>query len=75
MIRISVQVSSGAARFRVAVQAESIERAPEERGEAIPRQSVPGNVSHRYRDLLRRGLRCLGQAASSVELAIGKGSP
>jgi hypothetical protein len=27
MIRISVQVSSGAARFRVAVQAESIERA------------------------------------------------
>ena len=29
MIRISVQVSSGAARFRVAVQAESIERALE----------------------------------------------
>ena len=27
MIRISVQVSSGMARFRVAVQAESIERA------------------------------------------------
>ena len=27
MIRISVQVSSGAARFKVAVQAESIERA------------------------------------------------
>ena len=27
MIRISVQVSSGTARFRVAVQAESIERA------------------------------------------------
>jgi hypothetical protein len=29
MIRISVQVSSGMARFRVAVQAESIERALE----------------------------------------------
>jgi hypothetical protein len=29
MIRISVQVSSGAARFKVAVQAESIERALE----------------------------------------------
>jgi hypothetical protein len=29
MIRISVQVSSGAARFRVAIQAESIERALE----------------------------------------------
>ena len=29
MIRISVQVSSGAARFRVAVEAENIERALE----------------------------------------------
>ncbi len=29
MIRISVQVSSGAARFRVAIQAETIERALE----------------------------------------------
>jgi hypothetical protein len=29
MVRISVQVSSGAARFRVAIQAESIERAME----------------------------------------------
>jgi coproporphyrinogen III oxidase-like Fe-S oxidoreductase len=29
MIRISVQVSSGAARFRVMVEAESIERALE----------------------------------------------
>jgi hypothetical protein len=29
MIRISVQVGSGAARFRVAVEAESIERALE----------------------------------------------
>jgi hypothetical protein len=29
MVRISVQVRSGAARFRVAVQAESIERALE----------------------------------------------
>jgi hypothetical protein len=29
MIRISVQVSSGAARFKVMVQAESIERALE----------------------------------------------
>ena len=29
MVRISVQVSSGAARFRVMVQAESIERALE----------------------------------------------
>jgi hypothetical protein len=29
MIRISVQVSSGAARFKVAVEAESIERALE----------------------------------------------
>jgi hypothetical protein len=29
MIRISVQVSSGATRFRVAVEAESIERALE----------------------------------------------
>ena len=29
MIRISIKVSSGAARFRVAIQAESIERALE----------------------------------------------
>ncbi len=29
MIRISIQVSSGTARFRVAIQAESIERALE----------------------------------------------
>ncbi len=29
MVRISVQVSSGTARFRVAIQAESIERAVE----------------------------------------------
>jgi hypothetical protein len=29
MVRISVQVSSGAARFKVAIQAESIERALE----------------------------------------------
>jgi hypothetical protein len=29
MIRISIQVSSGAARFTVAIQAESIERALE----------------------------------------------
>jgi len=29
MIRVSIQVSSGAARFRVMVQAESIERALE----------------------------------------------
>jgi hypothetical protein len=29
MVRISIQVSSGAARFRVLVQAESIERALE----------------------------------------------
>ena len=29
MIRISIQVSSGAARFKVAVEAESIERALE----------------------------------------------
>ena len=29
MIRISVQVKSGAARFKVAIQAESIERALE----------------------------------------------
>jgi hypothetical protein len=29
MVRISVQVSSGTARFRVAIQAESIERALE----------------------------------------------
>ena len=39
MIRISVQVSSGAARFRVAVQAESIERALE----SVARQ-YPGKV-------------------------------
>jgi hypothetical protein len=39
MIRISVQVSSGTARFRVAVQAESIERALE----SVVRQ-YPGKV-------------------------------
>jgi hypothetical protein len=39
MIRISVQVSSGTARFRVAVQAESIERALE----SVARQ-YPGKV-------------------------------
>ena len=39
MIRISVQVSSGTARFRVAVQAESIERALE----SVVRQH-PGKV-------------------------------
>jgi hypothetical protein len=36
MIRISVQVSSGAARFKVAVQAESIERALEIVGRQNP---------------------------------------
>jgi hypothetical protein len=39
MIRISVQVSSGAARFRVAIQAKSIERALE----IVARQN-PGKV-------------------------------
>ena len=39
MIRISVQVSSGTARFRVAVQAESIELALE----SVVRQ-YPGKV-------------------------------
>ena len=39
MIRISVQVSSGSARFRVAIQAESIERALE-----IARQHNPGKA-------------------------------
>ena len=39
MVRISVQVSSGGARFRVAVQAESIERALE----SVVRQ-YPGKV-------------------------------
>jgi hypothetical protein len=39
MIRISVQVSSGTARFRVAIQAESIERALEN----VARQH-PGKV-------------------------------
>ena len=39
MIRISVQVSSDTARFRVAVQAESIERALE----SVVRQ-YPGKV-------------------------------
>ena len=37
MVRISIQVSSGAARFRVMVQAESIERALE-----IARRHNPG---------------------------------
>jgi len=37
MVRISVEVSSGAARFRVIVQAESIERALE-----IARRHSPG---------------------------------
>ena len=41
MIRISVQVSSGTARFRVGVQAESIEE-PGVRSEAIPWQSMRG---------------------------------
>jgi coproporphyrinogen III oxidase-like Fe-S oxidoreductase len=39
MIRISVQVSSGTARFRVAVQAETIERALK----SVARQ-YPGKV-------------------------------
>jgi hypothetical protein len=39
MVRISVEVSSGAARFRVMVQAESIERALE----IVARQN-PGNA-------------------------------
>jgi len=37
MVRISVEVTSGAARFRVAVQAESIQRALE-----IVRRQNPG---------------------------------
>jgi hypothetical protein len=37
MVRVSVEVSSGAARFRVMVQAESIERALE-----IARRHNPG---------------------------------
>jgi hypothetical protein len=36
MIRISVQVSSGAARFRVAIQAEGIERALENVAKQYP---------------------------------------
>ena len=40
MVRISIQVSSGAARFRVMVQAESIERALE-----IAKKHNPGNES------------------------------
>jgi hypothetical protein len=39
MIRISIKVSSGAARFRVGIQAESIERAME----IVARQN-PGKV-------------------------------
>jgi hypothetical protein len=39
MIRISVQVSSGTARFRVAVQAESIERALESVARQYPDES------------------------------------
>jgi hypothetical protein len=38
MVRISVEVSSGAARFRVMVQADSIERALE-----IAKRHNPGN--------------------------------
>jgi hypothetical protein len=38
MVRISVEVESGAARFRVVVQAESIERALE-----IARRHNPGS--------------------------------
>jgi hypothetical protein len=38
MIRISVRVSSGAARFRVMVQAESIERALEIVARQNPRE-------------------------------------
>jgi hypothetical protein len=38
MIRISVQVSSGAARFRVMVQAESIERVLEIVARQNPRE-------------------------------------
>jgi hypothetical protein len=48
---------------------------PGERGEAIPRQSMRGSFSHRSRDFLRRGLRYIRQAGSSVERAVGKGSP
>ena len=39
MIRISVQVSSGAARFKTAIEAESIERALE-----IAARQNPGKV-------------------------------
>ena len=39
MVRITVQVSSGTARFRVAIQAESIERALE-----IAARQNPGKV-------------------------------
>ncbi len=41
MVRISIQVSSGAARFRVVVQAESIERALE-----IAKRHNPGGECH-----------------------------
>ena len=55
MVRISVQVSSGAARFRVMVQAASIERAGD-RAPAQPRRGVPGVFPYRTRGLLRHEL-------------------
>ena len=55
MVRISVQVSSGAARFRVMVQAASIERALRSRAGTTPPRSARC-LSYRSRGLLRHEL-------------------
>src|SRR5215217_9329874 len=58
MVRSAVQVRSGAARFSVAVQAESIERALEIAKKQNLGRELRCNVPHKLRGVLRRGARC-----------------
>ena len=57
MVRVSAEVGSGAARFRVMVQAESIERALEIARSHNPDKECKVTFPPRSRSLLHRGAR------------------
>ena len=52
MVKVSIEVSSGAAHFDVAVQAESIRRAMSLVRERYPKGEVQAEVPDRARELL-----------------------
>ena len=55
MVKVSMEVRSGAANFDVGVQAESIQRAMSLVRERYPKGSVTGEVPDRARELLCGG--------------------